>query len=150
MFGMKASGFDGVLAMLRNVAEIVPANARKAMHRGADFIVKEAKLNAPVDKHNLEESIHKEATYTGRRGRLSIILAAGGTVNGVNVDNYVMEVHENYDSRRPGPRTLDKMAANPGRKIGAKFLERAVRDAEDKLRKQIIEAVQIGTQGNPV
>lgn len=147
MFKMKASGFEAVKAFLRNVAEIVPINARKAMHRGADLIIKEAQLNAPVDKHNLENSIHKEVSYVGLRGRLAITLVAGGYVGGVNVDDYAMEIHEHYDARNPGPGTQAKMKANPGRKIGAKFLERAVRDQEAKLRKSVIEAVVVGERG---
>ncbi|AMB48264.1 HK97 gp10 family phage protein [Methylobacterium sp. AMS5] len=147
MFKLKTSGFEGVMAMLRNVAEKVPENARKTMHRGADTIVREAKLNAPVDKHNLEESIRKEVNYTGLRRRLSISIVAGGQVNGVDVDEYAMEVHENYDDARPGPGTAAKRDANPGRQIGSHYLTRAVEDQKAKLEKAVIQAVVIGSKG---
>ena len=141
--GIKIDGVAQLLAEMRSVGQRVPENARKTMHRNADVIVREAQLNTPVDKHNLELSIRKEVAY-GFRGRLQIDIVAGGFVNGVDVDRYILEVHENYDSRKPGPGTLAKMAANPGRLIGAQFLERALRAQEEKLRPQMIEAVLRG------
>lgn len=152
--GMKITGIAGVLAELRNIADIVPANARKTMHRQADVIVKEAKLNTPVDTHNLEESIRKVVSYEGVKGRLKIEVEAGGMVNGVNVDLYAMEVHEAYETsiapNGPGPGTRAKMAANPGRLIGSKFLERAAESVEKKLRPSMIQAIIRGIRGETV
>ena len=137
---MKTQGIPELIVSLRHTGERVADTARKHMHRIADRIVKEARLNAPVDKHNLEESIHKEVDY-GYRGRLNISIVMGGVVNGVNVDKYVLEVHESISRMKPGPNTLAKMAANPGRKIGEKFLERALEENQDKLEKALIEGV---------
>lgn len=137
---LNAEGIEAVILRLRNLAQTVPDNARKVMHRGADRIVKEAKLNVPVDTHNLEESIRKEVDY-GFRGRLKIDITCGGEVNGVNVDQYAVIVHENYEGmlkHGPGPGTLAKMAANPGRIIGSKFLERALEAERDKLNRAMI------------
>jgi hypothetical protein len=140
---MGVRGVGNVLAELRSIGQRVPEAARKTMHRTSDWIVKEAKLNVPVDTHNLEESIRKEVSYGGR-GRLQIDITCGGIVNGVNVDLYALEVHENYEGMTkngPGPGTLEKMKANPGRKIGSHFLSRAVEEAQKKLRNQMIEAI---------
>lgn len=139
--GMKITGAAALKAELRNIGLRVPENARKAMQRSADRIVKEAQLNAPVDKHNLEESIHQVKSYSTFRGRLQIDIDVGGIVNGVNVDLYALEVHENYDAKRAGPGTIAKMKANPGRTIGAKFLERAADAEKPKIQPSLIQAV---------
>lgn len=143
MIGMKVTGVEALIARLRNTAVKVPENARKVMHRGADRIVAEAKLNAPVDRHNLEEAIHKEVGYETNR-RLKIDIAVAPTVNGVDVEDYAAQVHENYESMKPGKGTIEKRRANPGRLIGSKFLERALEAEEPRLRKAMIEAVEEG------
>lgn len=136
----KLTGFDALKAALRNVAEKVPETGRKTMHRGADKIEKLAKLQCPHDTGALEDSIHQEVQYEDR-GRLAIDIVCGGESDGVNVDDYALEVHENYSHMKPGPGTLAKMAANPGIEIGEKFLTRAVESQSDKLSRDIIEAV---------
>lgn len=152
--GMKITGIAGVLAELRNIADLVPANARKTMHRQADKIVEEARLNTPVDTHNLEESIHKVVSYEGARGRLKIAIEAGGEVNGVNVDLYALKVHEAYETdvavNGPGPGTKAKMLANPGRIIGSGFLTRAAESVESKLRPSMIQAIVRAIRGESV
>lgn len=140
---LTVTGADQVFVALRNTADRVSATARKTMHRGADQIVREAKLNTPHDDGELEDSIKKEVAY-GERGRLQIDVVCGGIVRGVNVDNYAMEVHENYEGmlrHGPGPNTLAKMNANPGRYIGSKFLERARAAVAPKLIRDMIQAV---------
>lgn len=139
---MEVYGCEELQALMRDLAGRVPKQARKIIDRGADKIVKEAQLNAPVDEHNLEESIKKEKSYTQEdRRRLKVEIVAGGNVNGVNVDQYIMLVHENYESLKPGPGTLAKRAANPGRYIGSKFLDRAVKDMMPKIQAQMVEAI---------
>jgi hypothetical protein len=142
---VKISGVPQLKTKLRNIAERVPATARKVMHRGADKIVAQSQLQCPEDKGNLVESIHQETTYE-QRGRLAIDIVAGGTVNGVDVDEYATLIHENYESMKPGPITLAKMAANPGIVIGSKFIQRAVDAAEPVLEKSMIEATEVELQ----
>lgn len=137
---MSISGIDELVANFRYLADKVPENARKTFHRETDKIVKEAKLNTPVDDGELEDSIHKEVGYE-QRGRLKIDIVAGGVVRGVNVDRYAVLIHENYESMKPGPNTLAKRAANPGRYVGGKFLERAVDDGNKKLQKAMVAGV---------
>lgn len=124
---MKVSGVNELKAAMRHAAGTVPDAARKQMHRGADRIVKEAQKNAPVDKHNLEESIRKEKSY-GDRGRLQIDIVAGGEVNGVNVDEYAVIMHESDYNLGPGSQAKQAGQQNI---VGRKFLERAV-DKEAK------------------
>lgn len=137
---MKLFGADQLMARLRSLADKVPGNGRKVMHRAADKIVLRAKLFTPVDDGNLEDSIRKEATYEDRR-RLAIDIVAGGYMNGVDVDAYASEINENYSSMHPGPNTIAKMDANPGVIIGEHFIDRAIDEQRDKLGKAIISAV---------
>lgn len=138
--GLRVYGCEELAGLMKELAGKVPQQGRKIIDRGADKIVKEAQLNAPVDEHNLEDAIHKEKSYEGR-GRLKVDLVVGGQVRGVNVDQYAALIHENYRSMNPGAGTLAKRAANPGRYIGEKFLERAVDDNMPKLIKQMSEAI---------
>lgn len=137
---MKVTGVEAVLAQLRYVGEKVPESARKAMHRVADKIVMEARLNTPVDEHNLELSIRK-VRKTGFRGRLMLDIEMGGYVNGVNVDIYAMQIHENYDQMGTGQGTIDKRLANPGRYVGEKFLTRALDSVKPKINQEIMSGV---------
>lgn len=143
---LKIKGFDTFQAMIRSIAEKVPDKARKTMHRVADRVVTEAKLNTPVDEFNLEDSIRKEVSYASYRGRLVIEIKVGGMMNGVNVDKYAMLVHENYEGavapNGPGRRTKMKMGNNPGRYIGSKFLSRALEAERYRLNPEIFAEIQ--------
>lgn len=144
MIEVKVTGVEELMVRLRNIAVKVPDNARKVMHRGADRIVDEARLNAPVDTHDLENSIQKEVAYAGNR-RLQIDITVGSALSGYDVDRYAVRVHENYEGmlvNGPGPGTLAKMAANPTRIIGSQFLTRAMEAEREKLGKAMIEAIQ--------
>ncbi len=138
--GLQVYGCEELQLLMKEMAGRVPKQARKILDRGADKIVKEAKLNTPVDDLELEDSIRKEKSYEDR-GRMRVEIVVGGTVRDVNVDNYAMLIHENYESMNPGPETIAKRAANPGRDIGSKFLERAVDDMMPKIQKQMIAAI---------
>lgn len=141
----KVTGYNEVMARLKYVALKVPDNARKAMHRMADNVVKQAKINAPRDRGNLEDSIRKEIQY-GYQGRLSMTIVMGGMVGGVNVDEYAIQVHENYDDEHPGPTTEYKRSLYPGEFIGSKFLDRAIKKYapkfEDVIRADIERTIK--------
>jgi hypothetical protein len=146
--GLKATGIEEVKTQLRYAATKVPDNARKIMHRAADKIVQESKLNAPVDDGELEDSIHKEIGYEGR-GRLKIDIVAGGVIRGVDVDRYAVIIHENYEGtlkKGPGKNTIAKMMANPGRIVGSKFIQRAVDKQRPKLMAAMIAASNVGVE----
>lgn len=118
---MKVTGLNELKVAMRHAAGTVPDAARKQMHRGSDRIVANAKKMAPVDRHNLEESIRKEKSY-GDRGRLQIDIMAGGTVNGVDVDQYAVIMHESDYSLGKASRAKQ---AGQSEIVGPKFLERA-------------------------
>lgn len=132
---------DRVVVELHSIGERVVETARKRMHSAAQRIVKNAQLNAPVDDHQLERSIHVERSL-GERGRLELTVVAGGTVDGVNVDDYATLIHENYSSMTPGENTRAKILANPDRVIGEKFLTRAAEEEEEGLAGSMIAAIR--------
>lgn len=140
-FNARVKNTEKVVFELQQIGERVVDNARKTMHARARHIAREAKLNAPVDDHDLEESIHIERD-TGENGRLELTITAGGTVNGVDVDDYATLIHENYESMQPGENTLAKRAANPGRYVGGKFLERAALQEEETLMKRLVAVIR--------
>jgi hypothetical protein len=149
-FGLSVdeSSWRSARLKLRNFATLIPSNARKTMRRAAERIVKKAKLYVPEDTSALMDSIRLEVSY-GARGRLQIDVVMGGTthvtVNGnvIFVDQYALLVHEHYEDFvvNPSPKTLAKMAANPG-KVGSGFLLRAAKEEEDVLRKDMIIGIQ--------
>ena len=137
---MKVSGLDELLVRLVYDTPRVKDNARKVMHRQSEAIKDRAVLYAPIDDGELEKSIHSEKSYEDN-GRLTIAIVAGGIVDGVDVDKYAAEIHENYSSMKPGPGTIAKRLANPGVYIGEKFLARAAKDSEEKLTKAMIKSI---------
>lgn len=130
---------------LRNVAKVVPSNARKTMRRAAERIVRRARIYVPEDTGELRDSIRIEATY-GERGRLQINVVAGGDIvvnaqgRTITLDQYAAIIHEHYDQFEPGPRTVEKMRQYPGL-VGGFFLDRAAEDEREKLERDMIEGV---------
>lgn len=156
---MRVKGASSVKATFRHVGERVVDSARKMMHSSADKIVKEAKINAPVEEYRLEESIRKVVSY-GERGRLQIDIEVGGDVDGVNVDQYAAIIHENYESiisdtpkdasgniRREA--TKIKQRKYPDHYVGGKFLDRAAEPYKSKLKDRMAALVtEIITEEN--
>lgn len=150
---VRVSNVDKVLAELRHTGDRVVGSARGAMRRAAARIVENARINAPRDRWNLEESIQLVRDY-GIRGRLELTIEMGGVVNGVNVDQYALIIHENYEGiivdddnpeRRQG--TREKQAQYPNHYIGGKFLSRAVDEEQQKLMKHLVGAVTHAIKG---
>lgn len=130
---LNITGVDEVAVELRNTAEKLHSHSARELTRLGDRIVKRARNYAPEDKGNLVASIRAEKTKD-ERGRVQIDILAGGEVNGVNVDQYLLPVHENYEDMLYGPygkgpsdKTKIKMAKFPG-KVGSKFIDTAVKD----------------------
>lgn len=129
---MKIEGLDAVRLMLLQDQDKAVDAARKQMTRAAKEVQKEAVLNAPVDLGNLEKAIQIDSPRTSRAELKEITVYVASEAGGVDVGRYAEIVHERYGdpggpagTHGPGPGTLSKMAANPGRFIGKKYLERA-------------------------
>lgn len=154
--GINIAGAGAVIAQLRYAAKAVPDNGRKVMSRSAEKIVKLAQLLVPEDTAALRDSIRIERTY-GTNNRLSINVVAGNKIitleNGRTIDlnTYALIVHENYSQMKPGARTQEKQAANPGVQIGEGFLTRAaemqVPQATKDMEQSIFKLINVIFQG---
>jgi len=152
--GLTIKGVDQVRAELRHTSSRVVDTARGAMRRAALRIRDEARINAPRDKWNLEEAIQIVRTV-GERGRLQLDIDIVPTINGVNVAQYALIIHENYNSIIVEPNdnpmaragTKEKQAQYPDHVIGEKFLERAAEKEQQTLTKHLVSVVTSAIKG---
>jgi len=123
-----------LIARWRRSGGIMSDKMQRVMAAAGALVTKRSEERAPFLKGNLEAA--HSARFTRRnRSQITVEVSVGGTVNGVNVDNYVMEMHEgDYNL---GPNSRIKQAANPRVRIGRKFLERAVEASEDEIVESI-------------
>lgn len=151
MSKVRVTGLKENRLELRQIGERAVDGASKQMRRAANNIVKTAKEYVPEDSGALKNSIRVESDRTGINGRLQIDVVVGGQIvdrdNGevfmadVNLDQYAIIIHENYEAYKPGPRTLAKMAGPNGDKVGSHFLSRAAEEEEEKLQRQMFNLV---------
>lgn len=151
---IKVTGAEKVIGTFRQVGERVVSGARQMMHRAADKVLEDAKINAPEDFGDLAASIRKEVVSRGERGRLEIDIVVGGQSAGADIDRYAELMHENYDSiiaesetdahgRVRRARTKAKQAAHPDHIVGGKFLDRALEAQRGKLEPKMTELVTV-------
>jgi len=122
---------ERLAAALRRGEERTSKASLRRMRKLAEKIKDDSVINAPVDTHALEEAHHIVEQKVA--GRISSTIEVGGVISTAHgpkdVTDYAAEIHENYDyDYTPGPGTLAKQAANPGHRVGGKFLERAIDD----------------------
>lgn len=150
--GVMVSGMDALKVSLSNMAERSSRGARDELEQGAIDIKELARLYAPVDTTALEQSILLGSEIHGftekRNGRNVYTVEVkmdlpNGHGNGV-VGDYADIVHEHYQIMHSGEETERKRAANPGVKIGEKFLERAMEDLDDEIRRKVEAKVSQG------
>lgn len=149
MSKVRVTGLHENRLELRQLGDRAVNGATRQMRRAADNIVKTAKDYVPEDSQALKNSIRVESDRAGINGRLQIDVVVGGQTvdrdNGevfvadVNLDQYAMIIHENYEAYKPGPRTLAKMAGPNGDKVGSHFLSRAAEEEEKKLQQQMFD-----------
>lgn len=143
----RVSGMGAVQMQLRNIAQKVPAHAARTMQRAANRIVETAKIMVPEDTGNLMESIRIERGVQADRRIFINVIAGNQTVtlpNGKEIDlnQYALIIHENYDQMNPGEKTLDKMAKYPDYQIGARFLSRAAERERPVLERSMIQGIK--------
>lgn len=153
MIDIKVTGINEVRTEMRNTATRVQDAARSAMARSAVRIRDEARINAPRDLWNLEEAI-QIIRKIGDDRRLQLDIDVLPSVNGVNVQQYAIIVHESYNSminddgdpsRRQG--TKEKQAQYPSHVIGEKYLERAADAEREKMNRYMIDVVTKAIEG---
>lgn len=129
----------------RGVATVMSEEGKKIAELARDY--------APVDKGNLEDAIQVEETNTGLNGRREVTVfvdesvAAGGDKA---VGDYALLMHEAlypYGSAGPddkrfqlGPKSQAKRAG--GKKVGGKFLTRALSDRRAEFMAKVAKKVK--------
>lgn len=152
MIGVKVHNANTVKTELRHTGERVVNYARQAMRLSAGRIEEEGKINAPRALQALEDAIFVEADY-GWRGRLILTIDIMDSIYGIDVAQYAIEVHENYEDFATSEdeearlRTKEKQAQYPDHYIGGKFLERAADKEKYYLEKYLVAAVTSAIKG---
>ncbi len=115
---------DDFLEMLEKSTTQTRRDAKKELYEGARQIMRASQQMAPVDLHNLEMA-HKIETVRLNENYMTLSITVGGVVGGVDVDIYATRMHESTYGLGKG--SILKNSANPpDRRVGPKFLERAV------------------------
>lgn len=131
---------DELAASFYRSGQMVGKRALRHMRASAKMIKDESIANAPVDykgvrksdppRHELERAHHIEEKY-GDEGRLEATVWVGGDVDGVNVDDYALWIHEGY--YQLGKASIAKAAAN-GHEVGPGYLHRALAEFENEYQ----------------
>ena len=134
---------SGVVADLHNMAKRSTRAVRAQLKKEATALKNMSKRMAPVDEHNLE-SAHQVVKFVDTNDRVGYGVEVGGVVNGVNVDNYALIVHEGLDGKKYGQTPAGRAKASRERvRVGPKFLERALRKMErEGMMRRMREAVK--------
>lgn len=146
MGNVTKSGFNELTATLENIAERSSRGGREELLKGAESIKELAKVYAPRDLMNLENSI-KRGELSGLFGRKAYTayvdesMSAGGKKK---VGDYADIIHELYHNFQPGEETLKKMRDNPGVHIGGKYLERALDDLKPSIEENVKRRIKEG------
>ena len=141
--GMRIEDYASV--MLENIKQSAPRGALAAMRKGAEDIQELAREMAPVEKHNLEESIQIAEDREGARGRTRVFvyidegMAAEGRPFGVTVGDYAVYMHEG--KYKLGPKSKEKQSGTSVR-VGRKFLERAADELAPEIFEKVTRAIE--------
>ena len=134
---------DTASVLIDNTLHRSTREALATMRKGAIDIRDLARKMAPVDEANLEGAIKsddKDAGGINGRKRIEVFVDVDMPVPGRPgkvVGDYSDIMHEDV-TYKLGKKSKAKQAANPGIKVGAKYLERAA----DELSPAIMLAVQ--------
>ena len=152
--GVKVTGGEGLKRKLENFAEKSSEGVREVMRRYANKIGERARDYAPVDEHNLENSICYPAIdkrcekRDGINNRTTFSVFVDKDMLALNpnkpstagklVGDYAFIIHEGYnpETGKPfewGEKTQAK-SQDKGVHCGEKYLERAVDDFRDECK----------------
>lgn len=150
--GLIVKGLKGVMARISRSEKRVMDGSLSALRAMAELVRDEARLNAPRDTGDLEGAIdtfeERVRNAKGQFGQVTIRV-------GVDVSKLKLEDHAGYDYSIPmhedheyklGPKSQAKQDGQ-GNIVGYKYLERALRDNEKKVRAAVSKAVEEGARG---
>lgn len=147
--GLSFAGFDfdGLIEEFEASTAQTRRDSKKVLNQGARDIMRASQQMAPVDEGNLEQAHHIEEIRLNQ-DQLSLEISVGGEVHGRNVDEYATIMHEALKTPdgggtlNLGPKSEAKDASNPhDRRVGGKFLERAVDLFEEELISRLAETL---------
>lgn len=150
--GLIVKGLRGIKRQFRRTEEKASRASLNALRKAALIVTLAARQNAPIDEGDLEKAIvsieRRERTALGRFGSISIQ---------VGVDKGLLELdrRKGFDYSVPmhestynlGPLSQEKQNMNPGFTVGPKYLDRAWRDNEERIRAQVAESMRQGIKG---
>jgi hypothetical protein len=132
------------LARLLKEAELEGRKSAFDVMREETTKVKEiSQAQAPYDDGQLEAA-HRIIIRRNQSNKASYIIEVGGTVNGVNVDEYAEIIHEGIGWTKLGKESDAKQARVSPLIVGDHFLSRAFDDRKDLIIKRVEEAVRRG------
>lgn len=149
--GLIIKNLKAIKARLSRSEQKVMDGSLAALRAMGDLVAAEARLNAPVDTGDLEGAISTTEERTrnarGQFGQVTIKV-------GVDTSKLKLEDHKGYDYSIPmhegtydlGPLSLEKQKTQTN-EVGRKYLERALRENEKKVRAAVERAVQEGAKG---
>ena len=149
--GLIVKGLKNVMARISRSEKRVMDGSLSALRAMAELVRDEARLNAPIDTGDLEGAIETFEDRTrnskGQFGQVTIRV-------GVDTSKLKLEDHAGYDYSIPmhegiynlGPKSEAKQERQ-GNIVGAKYLERALKDNEKKVRASVAKAIEEGARG---
>jgi len=148
--GVEITGLAETALQLRQFGNKAVDHAARQMRSLAEKVEKKAKDYVPEDSEELMKSIRTVTDRGGIRGRLRLEVVVGGrTVElhrsahadrlDVDLDQYAWIIHEDYESMKPGKKTIAKMERVGRDKVGSGFLRRAADEERKNLRKQLFD-----------
>lgn len=145
--GVVLTGFNDLTASLMNVADRSSSGAREELAKGAEDIKDLAVLYAPIDEGNLEKAIkvQKFADVSNNRRNTYVVYVdddvAAPNAKGGTVGDYALQMHEGVYNL--GVLSQDK-EDSLGITVGRKFLERALDDLDDEIKRKTEAKVNQG------
>jgi len=120
-----------------------------AVRAAAEMIAEEAKANAPVDTHNLEDAIHVKERETRSGNHAADVVVEGPGSRGRDITDYAMEIHETQEPAPGatlglGPLSQAKQDADPSHVVGGLYMDRALRDKKKEAIDLIRQAARKG------
>lgn len=138
--GLRVSHPNGdVATSLEQTGQKSVRGGADVLREGAKKIADRAREYAPVDEGNLEAAIHAGEDRGGINRRVRTYVEVADQVNGVRVEDYALEMHESVYNL--GPKSAEK-AAQTGKAVGRKYLERAADDFEDEIAEEFERLIE--------
>lgn len=145
--GVKVIGAASFAAKLRAAGAHGVPKVYDVLEKGAQDIQKRAKEYAPIDEGNLEDAIVIVNNSTpGKPSFLVEVEDRPGENGGMSTLEYGLLMHEGlYPGSRYklGKRSKEKAKAT-GKRVGGKFMSRAVRDFEKQILAKVRKFIQKG------